>query len=570
MTPRQLIVCCDGTNNNLTGGSNDTNVTKLCDLLAPEANDQLLYYDPGVGNPAELPGATWSDRMSRRYERLYGLAFGKGIYENIAEAYLFLMRHYRPGDDIFIYGFSRGAFTARSIGGLVTQFGLLRPEMEGLVPTLLHVYFSDRKEGAEYERIKAQINELFCAGDARRVPIWFVGVWDTVASVGAPFLSRTITASPTIVGKRFHHVRQALALDEYRRSFEPRPYYIDPNYDYEYHGQSIAQMWFSGAHCDVGGGYETTAARLSNESLQWMLEESVKCGLRLPANLLTSTGQVDAQAVLGAQRTSSVAPFLAVPLVHSETYCKPLWALAGLAQREHHTVQDPQKGNLQVEPAEHPSVAALDLHFPADTVWIGRRDTSNVLKAAGLLLLFWSIAGGLLSSTITPGMSFWQCLQSLVTGFFTASAANLKFALWQLAWLITGPFPDGTSQVFPNSNGALLADLGLIASYSYLVSWAITWAFARVARLQRAAHRPSTVLNWLGLSGLVMVAADLAENLFTLLFISCFPNSFLPEWEPVIGLAMTAASLVKWAGLAGCIALVVWGARSKDHHATAP
>ncbi len=562
MTPRQLIVCCDGTNNNLTGGSNDTNVTKLCDLLAPEANDQLLYYDPGVGNPGELPGATWSDRLSRRYERLHGLAFGKGIYENIAEAYLFLMRHYRPGDDIFIFGFSRGAFTARSIGGLVTQFGLLRPEMEGLVPTLLHVYFSDRKEGAEYERIRAQINELFCASNAREVPIWFVGVWDTVASVGAPFFSRTITASPTIVGKRFHHVRQALALDEHRRAFEPRPYYIDPTYDYESHGQSISQLWFSGAHCDVGGGYQTSAARLSNESLRWMLEESVKCGLRLPTSLLTPAGQVDAQALLCSQRTASVASFMAVPQVHNEAYCTPLWALAGLSQRDQHSVQDPLKGNLPVRPDEHPSVAELDLSFPADTVWVGRRSVSRLLIAALFVLLFWSAAGGLLSTTLSPGMSLWQCLETLGTGFLTATNANLQFAKWQLAWLITGPFPDGASQVFGNMKGALLADLGLIAAYSCLVSRAITWAFARVARLQRAAHRPSAALNWLGLSGLVMVGADLAENFFTLVFVSCFPNSFLPEWEPLIGLAMAGASLVKWAGLAGCIALVIWAADS--------
>ena len=142
---RQLIICCDGTNNNLTGRVRDTNVTKLCELFAPDANAQLLYYDPGVGNPGLLPGASLTDQFSRFSERLYGLAFGKGVYENIAQAYLFLMRHYQPGDQIFLLGFSRGAFTARSIGGLVTQFGLLRPAMDDLVPTLQHIYFSDQK-----------------------------------------------------------------------------------------------------------------------------------------------------------------------------------------------------------------------------------------------------------------------------------------------------------------------------------------------------------------------------------------------------------------------------------------
>ena len=566
MTPRQLIVCCDGTNNNLTGGSHDTNVTKLCDLLAPEAGGQLLYYDPGVGNPGELPGATVSDSISRRYERLYGLAFGKGIYENIAEAYLFLMRHYRAGDQIFLYGFSRGAFTARCIGGLVTQFGLLRPEMDGLVPTLLHVYFSDREKGeGQYQRVREQINELFCASDSRLAPIWFVGVWDTVASVGAPFLSRSITASPTIVGKRFHHVRQALALDEYRRSFEPRPYYIDPAFDYAAHGQSIRQLWFSGSHCDVGGGYVTSAARLSHESLQWMLEESVACGLRLPSRLLTAAGQVDAQAVLKAQRTTTgLPPFMAVPQVHSETRETPLWALTGLQQRNPHGVQAPNGATLPAYPVEHPCVAQLKLSFPEDTVWVKSRPLFGLAVAAVLLLAFWSAAGGLLSGAISPGtMSLGQCLKVLVTALPEAAAANLTLARWQAGWWLPGTYPTASLPAFGSVAGALLADLGVIAAYAYLVSRAMIWAFARVAGLRRAFQRPSAVLNLLGLSGLLMVAADLAENLFTVMIVCWFPASFLPQAEVLAGLAMTVATLAKWAGLAGCAVLLAWGAASQ-------
>ncbi|MFC5522447.1 DUF2235 domain-containing protein [Polaromonas jejuensis] len=561
MTPRQLIVCCDGTNNNLTGGSHDTNVTKLCDLLAPEASGQLLYYDPGVGNPGQLPGATASDNFSRRYERLYGLAFGKGIYENIAEAYLFLMRHYQAGDQIFLYGFSRGAFTARSIGGLVTQFGLLRPEMESMVPTLLHVYFSDREKGkGEYQRIRAQISELFCASDARLAPIWFVGVWDTVASVGAPFLSRTITASPTIVGKRFHHVRQALALDEYRRSFEPRPYYIDPAFDYAAHGQSIRQLWFSGAHCDVGGGYITSAARLSNESLQWMLEESVACGLRLPANFLAASGGVDAQAVLKVQRAAGLPSFMAVPRVHSETFETPLWALAGLRLRDTHAVGDPGGPMLPAHPVEHPCVAQLGLSFPADTVWAKSRSPLPLVVAAVFLLVFWSAAGGLLSGAIDPGtMSLWQCLLALVTALPEAAVANLVLAHWQLGWWLSWAYPTEALPAFGRVAGALLADLGLIAAYGYIISRGITWAFARVAGLRRASQRPSLALNLLGMSGLFTVAADLTENMLTLLLVSGFPSTLLPQAELLVGLAMTAAALAKWTGLAACGALWAWG-----------
>ena len=139
--------------------------------------------------------------------------------------------------------------------------------MDGLIPTLLHTYFSNRqKNRAHYERIRAQIRSLNSLDDAHDAPVWFVGVWDTVASVGAPFLSREITASPTIAGKNFKHARQALALDEYRKTFRPSPYLIEAGHHYAKHGQSIKQHWFSGAHCDVGGGYVNSEAGLSQQT----------------------------------------------------------------------------------------------------------------------------------------------------------------------------------------------------------------------------------------------------------------------------------------------------------------
>ncbi|MBW8721064.1 MAG: DUF2235 domain-containing protein [Polaromonas sp.] len=568
---RQLIICCDGTNNNLTGGARDTNVTQLCDLLAPDANGQLLYYDPGVGNPGELPGASLTDNLSRLYERLHGLAFGKGVYENIAEAYLFLMRHYQPGDQIFLFGFSRGAFTARSIGGLVTQFGLLRPEMEGLVPTLLHVYFSDRERGGKkYIAIRDQIGRLFTTDQTRATPVWFVGVWDTVSSVGAPLLSRTITASPTIVGKRFNHVRQALALDEYRRSFEPRPYYVDPTHNYAATGQSIAQLWFAGAHCDVGGGYARAEARLSQEPLLWMLQEAVDCQLRLRAGLLDATGQVDTQAVLSALASPpllSPASPQPQPRIHSETYPTALWALAGLQQRNTHLVLDAGKPQ-DVVPVEHPSVAAFGLSFPADTVWARRRPVKGLLVAMAFAAAFWLLAGGLLQGWIAPArMTLWECLLALGQSFAQAgqiAAANFALARWQLEWALSMAYPLVTLPQPPNRVAAAIwADFGLIAAYACLLARAVTWAFARIVRLQLVSHRPSAFLNGLGLAAALAVGSDLLENLLTLVLVSAFPWPLLAGVEPVLGLAMTAAALAKLVGLLGCGVLVVWGFAAK-------
>jgi Uncharacterized alpha/beta hydrolase domain (DUF2235) len=562
---RQLIICCDGTNNTLTGGAKDTNVTKLCDLLAPDELGQQLYYDPGVGNPAELPAASLTDRLSRSYERLRGLAFGRGVYQNIADAYLFLMRYYQPGDQIFLWGFSRGAFTARSIGGLVTQFGLLRPEMESLVATLLHVYFSDRQRGgARYTAIRDQISRLFASGETRAAPVWFVGVWDTVSSVGAPLLSRSITASPTIVGKRFTHVRQALALDEYRRSFEPRPYYIDPQHDYAASGQSIDQQWFSGAHCDVGGGYAARQAQLSHEALLWLLQEAVDCQLRLRVDLLDSQGGLDRAAVLAALAGAKPGAVEPRARVHSATYNTPWWALAGLQQRDPHVVLDAGKA-LAVVPVEHPSVAALDLRFPLDTVWARPRPFTGLLVAALLAAAFFLLAGGLLHGTIAPErMTLGQCLLALGQDLQDVVAAKLALAGWQLAWAFSLLYPLAT---LPQAAGsvarAVLANLALSVAYGYLLARAVTWAFARIAGVRRAAQRPTRWLNLLGLSAMVAVLGDAASSVLTLALLWLFPWPLLAGAQPLLGLVMTMAALASWLGQIGCAVLFGWGVREQ-------
>ena len=565
---RQLIICCDGTNNNLTGGANDTNVTRLCDLLAPDELAQQLYYDPGVGNPAELPAATLTDRISRRYERLHGLAFGKGVYQNIAEAYLFLMRYYQPGDQIFLWGFSRGAFTARTIGGLVTQFGLLRPEMEGLVTTLLHVYFSDRQRGgAKYSAIRDQISRLFASNQTRAAPVWFVGVWDTVSSVGAPLLSRSITASPTIVGKRFTHVRQARALDEHRRAFAPRPYYIDPQHDYAASGQSIDQQWFSGAHCDVGGGYAARQAQLSNEALLWLLQEAVTCELRLRDSLLDGQGGLDRAAVLAALAgpmpgtASTVEPRARV---HSATYTTPWWALAGLRQREPQVVHDAGKA-LAVAPVEHPSVAALGLRFPADTVWARPRPLTGLLLAALLAAAFFLLAGGLLHGTIAPQrMTLGQCLMALGQDVGEVVTAKLALARWQLAWAFSWLYPLATlTQPVGNVARAVLANLGLAIAYGYLLARAVPWAFARIAGVRRAAQPPIRWLDLMGLSAMLAVLGDAATSVLTLALLWLFPWPLLASAEPLLGLAMSVAALASWLGLLGCAVLFGWGVRKQ-------
>ena len=577
---RQLIICCDGTNNNLTGRRNDTHVTQLCELLAPETQNQRLYYDPGVGNPGELPGASWADRIGRRFERLHSLAFGKGIYEDIAEAYRFIMRNWQPGDEIYLFGFSRGAFAARSVGGLVTQFGILRPDMDGLVATLLHTYFSNREEsGIGYERIRAQIRTLYSDSAARNAPVWFVGVWDTVASVGAPLLSREITAVPTIIGKNYCHVRQALALDEYRRNFRPRPYLIDPSYDYGKAGQSIKQHWFSGAHCDVGGGYRNAEAGLSQQTLIWMVQEAASCGLRLGPDVLDAAGQPDPVLLarcLDAQ-SDSIGPRR--KLVHSETYDAPLWALGGQMVRDFHDNQDATRP--VVPPVESSAVLMNELTFPADTVWGQSRllrplhansrgrdksawnylthPASLALLASMAAVFFWTVAGALLlGPEVVKGNTLWAQLLAMFGKLPQAMVANRDFAGWQLLWATQGSMPTQSLGSAVHPVRALLVDFGFIAAYSYLLAFGVSWAFARIAQLRRVATKPSRLLNMLGMAACIAVLADLAENVWGLALLLIYPNAYLPGLEVVLGLLMSAAAWAKWAGWAGSFALVVW------------
>jgi uncharacterized protein (DUF2235 family) len=562
---RQLIICCDGTDNNLTGRRNDTNVAQLCELLAPDSQNQLLYYDPGVGNAGELPEANPWDRIQQKFKRASSLAYGSGIYENIADAYRFLMRHWQPDDQIFLYGFSRGAFTARSVGGLVTQFGLLRPEMDAMVPTLLYLYFLDRKKFEKsYGDIKAQISELFVSDAARTAPVWFVGVWDTVASVGAPLVSREITATPTIVKKRFSHVRQALALDEHRRSFQPRLYSIEANYNYAEHGQSIDQQWFSGAHCDVGGGYLNAQAGLSRQALLWMVRESSQCQLRLRPDLLTDQGQADTEKIANALALRAKLNTMHYPMVHSASYASPWWALGGLHVRN--TRQADVRVNYKEKPPQESStVQANQLRFPASTQWRSARALTPVVLAALLAFVFWVIAGTfLLGPTQLAGQNWWQQILAGVQALPAVASANTQFASWQTAWFMPWQEPTASLATWHNPAMAVVTDFGLILAYGYLLGWAVSWAFARLAQLRRVDDALPVWLNRLGLAAPVAIVCDLSENVLTLALLATAPSPYVPGWEYLLGFAMSLASIGKWLGLAACAVLIAWGCVRKS------
>jgi uncharacterized protein (DUF2235 family) len=555
-TTRQLVVFCDGTNNHLTGGSRDTNVVKLCELLAAaQDGSQQVFYDPGVGNPGELPGATLVDAWNRFSERLAGLAFGRGVYENIAETYLFLMRHYRSGDELFIFGFSRGAFTARSVAGLVNQFGILPAHLESMVPTLIHVYFSDRRLAPQASRaITDQTTRLFMPPGSRNVEIQFVGVWDTVASVGMWPFSAQFTALPTVDGKRFRNVRQALALDEHRAQFRPRPY-ANANGHYSTingHPATLEQRWFSGAHGDIGGGYAPDQCGIANRTFAWLVSEAVGCGMRLVRDGAPLAAE---DAVLAALAHTGPQPR---PVVHSELQSTCLWALTGMAVRDTTLARMDGGPPVALPPVEHASVAGNGLQFPQDTVWTRRR-SSRWFWASLCLAVFVSFALGQTLSPSSGSTGLWQEVLDWPGKAWGWQLQNLRFAHWQLLWWRDTDVAAGLAR-FGAPRWAVVWDLLLIAAYAYLLAWLAVAGFARRAGLRRAGQPVSAWLNRLGWALPVAVFSDIAENIATWSVVTLVDNQ-LHLLAVLAAVLMSAAALLKFLGLAGALVVCCLPAR---------
>jgi uncharacterized protein (DUF2235 family) len=266
--PKRLVLCCDGTWNTADQSSDGrlcpTNVTKVAVGVADEDQlgvKQLVYYQQGVGTK---PG-----------ERLRGGALGMGLSRNVQEAYRFVVDNYDRGDELFFFGFSRGAYTARSTVGLIRNCGILRREHAGRVGEAYGLY---RDRAIKPRDIESQ---LFRRSFSHEPRIRFLGVWDTVGSVGipsaglgvAPLVNRRWGFHDTTLSSHVEAAFQALAIDERRKPFEPTLWQLQPDAD----NQEVEQVWFSGDHCDVGGGHGDS--RLADIALLWMIDRARSCGL---------------------------------------------------------------------------------------------------------------------------------------------------------------------------------------------------------------------------------------------------------------------------------------------------
>ena len=262
---KNVVVCFDGTGNQLKATGN-TNVVRLFELLdLSDSSRQIAYYDPGVGTFSH-PGA-WTP-VARRVSRVMGLALGSGLQANISEAYLFLMRNWEPGDRIYVFGFSRGAYTARALCGLLHKVGLLRPGAENLVPYAVAAY---SRRHADFDLLDRFAALFSWRPDARAsVPVQLLGIWDSVKAAG--YLRWELKLPYTRELPNVVEVRHAVSIDEKRRPYGE--YLLD-----EQRPQG-EEVWFAGVHSDVGGTFEDDP-RLSTIALRWVATAASEAGLLL-------------------------------------------------------------------------------------------------------------------------------------------------------------------------------------------------------------------------------------------------------------------------------------------------
>jgi uncharacterized protein (DUF2235 family) len=266
---KNIVICCDGTGNEYS--DRNSNVVKLYSTLVIDPKLQIGYYHPGIGTMG-APAA--SNPFTKFWTRVAGLAFGMGLLANVGDAYRYLMNAYEAGDQIFLFGFSRGAYTARALAGVLHMFGLLYPGNDGLIPYILRMYARKTRaaKGMQHSMTVAQgFKNTFC----RDCPLHMVGVWDTVSSVG--YIWDPVRLPYTAQNPDMKNGRHAVSIDE------RRCYFRNNLWGAALPGQSIKQVWFAGVHSDVGGSYPDVESGLSQVALEWMLCEAATLGLLVDA-----------------------------------------------------------------------------------------------------------------------------------------------------------------------------------------------------------------------------------------------------------------------------------------------
>ncbi|TCJ11590.1 DUF2235 domain-containing protein [Parasulfuritortus cantonensis] len=276
---RRLAMCFDGTWNDVKDQTNVSRIHAAIEAIPEQPGArpaQLKYYDEGVG--------------THFGSKISGGMLGNGLTENIREGYAWLIRNWRDEDRLYLFGFSRGAFTARSLAGMIGKCGIVEEDDPSL-PT--------RERKARSLAAAARVTELYkranlaggdpmteLAGRTRVIRIHFIGVWDTVGALGVPLLNLSYAEKfhDTKLGDKVDNAYHALAIDEHRADYQATLWTEIPDRA----RQKVEQRWFPGAHANVGGGYQDDL--LPEPPLAWIAGKARDCGLEISDELIHLDG----------------------------------------------------------------------------------------------------------------------------------------------------------------------------------------------------------------------------------------------------------------------------------------
>lgn len=274
---KRIITCSDGTWNR--PGTTDrgvevkTNVEKMYNCICSEDKKgiaQVKVYDQGVGT-----GYTFRDKI-------FGGLTGAGIDKNIKDVYTFIVLNYEPKDELYLMGFSRGAYTARSLGGLIRNCGILKPENLHLLDKAYEFYRDHNQYTTPDSDMMRSFRKKYCLEE--ETGIKFIGVWDTVGSLGIPLKLWTAMNKgryqfhDVTLSSHVDHAYHALAIDDKRALFAPTLWEKSNTVmKASSHKQKMEQRWFCGVHSNIGGGYADCG--LSDIALKWMIEKAQDTGL---------------------------------------------------------------------------------------------------------------------------------------------------------------------------------------------------------------------------------------------------------------------------------------------------
>lgn len=278
--------CSNSLTSNRQFDADNSNIVHLVACLKKSSPNQVVYYQSGIGT---YDGGGLKNGINAGFD----MAVGSGLGVHVRDAYRYLMQNYVEGDKICLFGFSRGAYTARCLAGMVHKVGLLPAHNRSQV-AFAYEYYKDTT--AEGDKMSADFKRTFCM----HVSIHFIGVFDSVASVG--FIPRKLPLSST-PNQKARYFRHAIALDERRAKFKVCRYHQTTNNSAEkatvaadggYFDTDVKEVWFAGCHADVGGGAVANEKRhkLAQIPLRWMIRQTFECdtGIIYKAPMLAEEG----------------------------------------------------------------------------------------------------------------------------------------------------------------------------------------------------------------------------------------------------------------------------------------